>query len=91
MLLFFHVVKTHIFAASLLIVPPMLRCVCPMLLGVQQLLSGGHFGGLGGPGGPARKPFQKVGGEAPPPSGMVSAAPGAAQSPKMTGFRSLKN
>ena len=49
-----------------------------------------HFGGLGGPRatGP-RMPFRLVGGEAPPPFGRVSLAPGPTETPKMTDFRSL--
>jgi hypothetical protein len=41
------------------------------------------------PGAPETLP--KGRGRSPPPSGMVSGAPGAAQTPKMTDFRSLKN
>ncbi len=39
----------------------------------------------------APETLAKGGGRSPPPSGMVSRAPGAAQIPKMTDLRSLKN
>ena len=48
------------------------------------------FWGSARPRGP-RKPFQKVGRRSPPPSGMVSRTPGAAQTPKMTDFQCLKH
>jgi hypothetical protein len=41
------------------------------------------------PGAPEARP--KGGGRSPPPSAMVSGAPGAAQTPNMTDFRSWKN
>ncbi len=46
------------------------------------------FRGSGRPRGP-RRPFQNVGGLRPPPFARVSGAPGAAQTFKMTDFRSL--
>jgi hypothetical protein len=49
----------------------------------------GHFRGSGRPRGP-RETLPKGGGPRPPPFGRVSGAPGAAQTHKMTDFRSLK-
>ena len=47
-------------------------------------------GGSGGPRGP-RRPSKKVGARPPGPSELATEAPGVAQTPQMTDFRSLKN
>jgi hypothetical protein len=67
------------------------HCVAALWMAIsflyKKILEICNFGGLGGPGAP--ETLGRGRGRNPPPFGRVSGAPGAAQTPKMTGFRSI--